>query len=384
MRSTGIMAIAYHRFKQYLGIEGGVTLVYDIIQQLALPEDAILDIFGVDVIDLGRAYLLSSDVWKDWELPDGTPCVIPKWFEPIYEGGRWVFKHPDGTIIAEMRPGVLYFEQACFPLADAHESAFDDLPRAMQYVMWAGLPCPPWHQLSTDEDYAQLREVARKLYEETDYAIMVAYGGNLLEWGQFLCGIENFLAELASNRRRAEALLDKLVELHLDGLGKFLDAVGDYVQIIQFGDDLGTQLGPQISPQMYREIFKPRHTAIFQAVKRHCNAAIFLHSCGGIYELIPDLIEAGVEILNPVQTSAVNMEPKRLKEEFGNDITFWGGGCDTQTILPFASPAEVKRHVRERIETFAPGGGFVFAQVHNIQADVPPENISAMVEIGRA
>lgn len=380
MRSTGIMATAYHRLKQYLGFTHGITLVYDIIQQLALPEDSILNQFGIDVIDLGREYLRSPESYKGWKLPDGTPCKIPVWFEPVREDNKWVFKHSDGTTIAEMRPSMLYFDQIFFPFAEADESEFENLDKAMDYVMWSALSCPPWHQLETDEDYRRLGEIACKLYEETDYAIMVAYGGNLLEWGQFLCGIENFLTDLAWNRHRVEVLLDKLVEHHLDGLDKFLDAVGDYVQIIQFGDDLGTQHGPQISPEMYREVFKPRHKAIYQAVKKQSKAAVFLHSCGGIYELIPDLIEAGVDILNPVQISALEMESKELKREFGDDIVFWGGGCDTQTVLPRSKPNKIKEHVRRNIDIFAPDGGFVFTQVHNIQSDVPPENIIAMFE----
>jgi uroporphyrinogen decarboxylase len=144
------------------------------------------------------------------------------------------------------------------------------------------------------------------------------------------------------------------------------------------GDDMGTQETSQISLGMYRDLVKPRHRKIYQYVKEHSRLYVFLHSCGSIYNLIPDLIDVGVDILNPVQTSAAEMDPIRLKKEFGDKVTFWGGGCDTQSVLPHATPEEIEAHVRERIQILAPGGGFVFTQVHNVQSNVPPENIIAM------
>jgi len=206
---------------------------------------------------------------------------------------------------------------------------------------------------------------------------MGGFGGNILEYGQTLRGWEKFMMDLALNQRFAEDLMDKLVEVHLKNLEVYLQAVGDYIQIIQMGDDLGTQNAPQISPDMYRELIKPRHKNIYQYVKKHSQLFLFLHSCGAIYELIPDLIDAGVEILNPVQTSAKNMDPEKLKIEFGDKITFWGGGVDTQHVLPEGTPDEIAAQVKERIRIFAPGGGFVFTPVHNIQANVPPENMVA-------
>ncbi len=157
---------------------------------------------------------------------------------------------------------------------------------------------------------------------------------------------------------------------------KYLNAVGEYIDVIQFGDDLGTQENTQISIQMYRDMIKPYHTRLYQYVRNNFpNVKVFLHSCGAIYDLIPDLIDAGVEILNPVQLSARNMDPIKLKREFGNHLTFWGGGCDTQTTLTFGSLEDIRNEVEELIGIFAPGGGFVFTQVHNIQADISPEKI---------
>ena len=156
------------------------------------------------------------------------------------------------------------------------------------------------------------------------------------------------------------------------------------MQIVQFGDDLGAQDRPQLSPRMYRQFIKPGHQQLYQYVHTHSDCAVFLHSCGAIFPLIPDLIEAGVDILNPVQTSAAGMDPQRLKAEFGSRITFWGGGADTQAVLLEAAPGEVAAHVAERLRIFAPGGGYVFNPIHNIQADVPPENIIAMFDTARA
>jgi len=163
-------------------------------------------------------------------------------------------------------------------------------------------------------------------------------------------------------------------------LAKTCEAVGDVVDIIKFGDDLGTNNGPFFSAETYNEFFKPRHKMLCDYVKANSSMHTMLHCCGGIYELIPELIEAGFEILNPVQINAVNMEPERLKHEFGNDITFWGGGCDTRSILNRATPQEVKKHVLKNLETFSNGGGYVFNTIHNIMPDVPPENLVAMFD----
>ena len=175
-------------------------------------------------------------------------------------------------------------------------------------------------------------------------------------------------------------MLDALMEIHLVTLENVCNAVGDVVDIIRFGDDLGMDTGPFMRPRIYQQLFKPRHTILCDYVKEHSNMHTFLHSCGSIYKLLPDLIEAGFEIINPVQISSRDMEPERLKKEFGDDITFWGGGADTRRTINHGTPDEVKDHVRHNIEIFSPGGGFVFNTVHNIMPDVPPKNIIAMFE----
>jgi uroporphyrinogen decarboxylase len=219
-----------------------------------------------------------------------------------------------------------------------------------------------------------------ELRAATDRALMIGAGCNLFEWGSFLRRLDQFLMDLASDPAEVERFLEALVERHLAFLEKLCRAVGDVVDIVRLGDDLGMDRGPFMSPATYRRFFKPRHQAMCGYIRQHSTMRPFLHSCGGIAPLIPDLIEAGFQVLNPVQTNCRGMDPAVLKREFGRDVTFWGGGCDTRRVLNRCSPAEVKRHVRERLEVFAPGGGYVFNTVHNILPEVPPENIVAMFE----
>lgn len=380
MPSTGIMAIAYNRLKQHLGMSGGQTLVYDVIQQVARPEREILDLYGADVLDLGQAWDAELD-WVDWTLPDGSPAKMRRAVEFSPSNGDWVAKSEEGTVIGQMPADVEYLSQCHWPLMGQYgKLTIEQIREAMSEVVWAALAPPPANLPLTTEGQEDIKRHAQRLYETTDRAIIAPFGGNLLEWAQFLFRIDNLLMKIAEDPAWVADILDKLVEIHLENLAKFLPAVRDYVQIIQMGDDLGTQWGSQISPKAYRELFKPRHRELYQYVKENSDCFLFLHSCGSIWELIPDLIEIGVDIINPVQIGATHMEPAWLKQEFGKDIVFWGGGCDTQRVLPMGTPEEIDAHVRQNIEIFRPGGGFIFTQVHNILSNVPPENIAAMFE----
>jgi uroporphyrinogen decarboxylase len=209
---------------------------------------------------------------------------------------------------------------------------------------------------------------------------MLAVGCNLFEMGTFLRGMDNFLCDIYLDRRGTERLLDKLMEGYFKLLDRVLKGVGKYVDLLQFGDDLGSQQGPFMSPDIFKQIFIPRYKKMWDFVHENSSCKVFLHSCGSLYELLPYLVGAGLDVLNPVQTTAMNMEQEKLKKEFGRDITFWGGGCNTRDILPNKTPAEVKEDVRVRMEVFAKGGGFVFNQIHNVMADVPSENVIAMFE----
>ena len=367
MRSTGIMAIAYNRLKKYLNIEGGYTRVFDIGQQLAELEQEILDRFEVDIIDLSNSFGGKNTNWKDWTLPDGSLGQVHKIFYPVKKNDEWIILD-NGIARARMPEKCLYFEPCNPPMENAN--SIKDIETHNWY-------------LYSDEDLKLIEQKARQLNNETDYAIMGSFGGNILETGQGLRGWSKFMMDMVVNRNFAEDLMDKMVEIHLKNLEVFLQAVGDNIQIIQMGDDLGTQNSLQLSPDMYREMIKPRQKEVYQYVKQHSNLYVFLHSCGSIYDVIPDLIEIGVDILNPVQTSAVNMDPQKLKSKFGEKITFWGGGVDTQHILPDGTSDEIIEQVKERLKIFAPGGGFVFAPVHNIQANITPENIIAAYDTVR-
>jgi len=379
--SSGISAIAYGRLKKRLGIHSGHTLVYDVVQQVAQPEDALLDRFGVDVLDVGRAFNTEESDWYDVLLPDGSPARYPVWFRPqAREDGCWDVVLPDGTRIATMPVGSTFFDQTCFPYVDGYPADYSGLAKAMGKVQWGALALSPWDNASRDGFWQTLRDRALALRQSSDRALIMGCGCNLFEWGTFLRRLDNFLADLVTAPAEVERLLDALLEQHLATLEKVCAAVGDIVDIIRFGDDLGMETGPLMSPATYRSLFKPRHAMLCDYVKKHSRARPFLHSCGSIYRLLPDLIEAGYDIVNPVQTSCREMEPERLKRDFGADLTFWGGGCDTRTVLNRATPQEVKDHVRRRLDVFAPGGGFVFSAIHNILPDVAPGNIIAMFE----
>jgi len=380
MRSSGIQAIAYHRLMSHLGITADPPRVYDMVQQLAEPDPSYLERFDVDALNAG--YQFDPKNWKPWTLPDGTPCRIPAYLDVRPQDGDWLVHDGAGRVVARMAAGTTYFSQTTWPMSD--DNWYDQLPalpEKMPLVIWAALPEPMYADGLTEANVQRIAAHVRRLRETHEQAIVLAVGANLFEWGTFLRRMDNFLMDLASDRIRAEALLDKLVECHLASFDRLLPSVGDLVDVIHLGDDLGMESGPFFAPRMYREIFKPRHRILLERIKKaHPHAKTFLHSCGSISSLLEDLIEAGFDIINPVQISARDMAPADLKRRFGRHVVFWGGGCDTQKILPRATPQQVKDHVRRNVDILAPGGGFVFCPVHNILSEVPPENVVAMYE----
>lgn len=380
-RSSGIAAIAYGRLRKALGLPPGKIRVYDPVQQLAVIDDDVLDRFGIDTVEMGRGFALDDKDWRDWVLPDGTPCQMPAWALPEREPGQWIMRSRSGRTLAKMPDGALYFEQCYWPYLD--EDPLDQLTDALEENMWCAVKSPPGPLVAGEGGFERLAEGASQLRQKTDRAILGLFGGNLLETGQFLYRNDTFFMVLAGKPQHAHDFLDRLVELHLKNLEQFLAAVGPSIDVIVFGDDLGMQKGPQISPKMYREFFKPRHSILWNRAKELANVKVMLHCCGGVRELLDDLIDAGLDAINPVQVSCSGMDPRRLKADFGDRLTFWGGGCDTHAVLNQASPDEVRRHVLEQISILRPGGGFVFQQVHNVLADIRPENIIAMLDAVR-
>lgn len=377
-RSSGISAIVYPKLRALLGLPERPVRVYDPVQQLAIVDPDVLDRFGVDTIELGRGFALEDADWADWTLPDGSPCQMPAWALPEREDGRWVLRSQSGRVIAQMPDGAIYFEATHYPFYEQDDLAA--ISEALTENMWCAVASPPGPLVAGPDGARKFAEGARKLRQSTGRAIIGLFGGNLLEMGQFLYRNDQFLMMLAGDPDRVHAFLDRIVEIHLANLDAFLGAVGPFIDVILFGDDLGMQSGPQMSPAMYREYFKPRHKMMWTRAKELAPVKVMLHCCGGVRELMPDLIEAGLDAINPVQISCTGMDARGLKRDFGTDMVFWGGGCDTQQILPNSTPDDVARHVREQVAALKPGGGFVFQQVHNILANVPPGNIAAMFD----
>lgn len=266
--------------------------------------------------------------------------------------------------------GVLYREVAENPLQDA---TLDDLER---YPWWPD-PLDP-------SRYAGLETYAQKMFTQSDYALVGCPAFNSVwERAYFLCGFQRMLEALLNEPEFVHAVFRKITDLIKQSLDIYLAQVGRVIQLVKMGDDLGAQDNSLISPRIYRQTIQPYHRELFQFIHTHSPARVFLHSCGSVYNLLPDLIDAGVEILNPVQVSAKNMDSQGLKRDFGDRLSFWGA-IDTQHVLPHGSTTDVAAEVRRRITDLAPGGGYILAPVHNLQADVPPENIVTMYQITRS
>ncbi len=250
----------------------------------------------------------------------------------------------------------------------------------------AGLPDLLRYRFPDPSDpgrYRGVREQAERLFRETDFAVVAGHSMfGVFELGCWLCGFDDFMTRLVLDKRFVRAFFDRVLEVQKEIVGRYLGLVGPFVQVVETADDLGQEYGPLISPDCYRELIKPYHKAYLRFIKdRVPHAKLFMHSCGSVYALIPDLIDNGVDILNPVQPGVTNMEPWRLKREFGDRLSFHGG-IDVVKVLPKLSPAGVKAVVREVMATFAQGGGYILAASHNIQDDTPPANVAAMYQAG--
>ncbi len=380
-RSSGIAAIAYHKLRDYLSLPQRTIRVYDIPQQLAVVDKDVLDIFGVDTIEMGRGFLLEDKDWKDWTLPDGTPCQIPYYVNLEKRGDHWYILSDDGQELGVQKKGCLYFEQSNYPLMnrDIRNDDFSDLEQQLKYTTWTGIPHPGAHLPLDDKGLKDMSQQAKTLRESTDRAIIGLFGGSIFEVPEYLYRNDNFLMYMGLYPDAVHRLLEKLTSIYMRNLEKWLGAVGPYIDVILFGgEDLGMQTGPQMSPQMYRRYFKPYHEKLFRNAKQLSDVKVNLHSCGGVRELLPDLIDAGIDAINPVQLTCAGMNAAELKNNFAKKLTLWGGGCDTRDILPNDSPQQITEHVKQQVNILNRDGGFVFQQVHNILANVPPQNIEAM------
>lgn len=380
--ATGSMTIAYNRLKKMLGINTGLAKMQNIIMQLAFPEKEVIERFHIDVLDAGQNFLKETSDWKEWVLNDGSKCLIPKYLNVEMDQDNNVFLYDKNRfLLGKKTKNSLYIEQVFWPYGDLPSIPEVFKEEDLVKFTWAQAPQLPWHlNIWDDRQFEIFCKGIKEIHENTDYAIMLLVGCNLFEIGTFLRGMENFFIDIASSKKDVKRLMDKLTEGYLKMLERLIGGVGLYIDVVEFADDLGGMNSPFISPDVFRQLFKPGYIKANNYVHENSNIKIFFHCCGSIYELIPDIIDSGFDILNPVQTTARNMEPERLKKEFGKDIIFWGGGCDTRRILPYGTISEIREDVKKNIAILGEEGGMIFAQQHNIMSDVPPENIIAMFD----
>jgi uroporphyrinogen decarboxylase len=348
---TSICRGAYVDLMDYLERDPGEFEIVNLVEQLPALDDAFLD--EVIKADTRQIREQGGSQWKlEIEEDDRYYRYISEWLIEL--------KMPkeDGH----------YFDLVGHPLKEPTHEALEEFP---------------WPDPADPARWEGLDEKARILYESTDHAFVIGcvFGGGVFEFPQYLRGMEHFLMDLLAHPEFADELMDRITDVMLEGYSQLLDKVGPYIQVVSVCDDLATQEGPMISPKLYRERIKPRQKRIIDTLKKKSSAHILYHGCGATWEFLPDLIDIGVDIFNPVQVRAKGMEDTaKLKKEFGRDLSFWGGICDNQWVLPFGSPEDVREETKRRLDDLMPEGGFVVAPIHNIQDNVPPENIMAMYE----
>jgi uroporphyrinogen-III decarboxylase len=379
MKASGITVRAYNELKTRLGIHTP-TRIWDPRLMIASVEQEVLQRFQVDVVPLDVSSAVQDgrpdSEWKPRILYEGAEGLLPPDVDVSLDSeGRWALLDAQGNATSFRMPrGGYYFDDIAF---DRPGMRID--PAAFRPV--TGF---------SDEQLRALEARGKFVHENTDYA-MLGWGGGVCFLGLSLItdrlnnitmGLPSeWMVMLMTEKDTCHEMMDRSVKASIQCFKQLHDAVGD--TCFAWGiasDDSGTQRSEFVSPELWAEMIKPHYARLCAWVHRNTKWKTYLHCCGSIYRLIPHMIEAGIDILNPIQTSAANMEPERLKAEFGGKIVFWGGGCDTQRVLPTATTEEIREHVRERLAIFKPGGGYVFNQVHNIQTNVPAENIIAMLE----
>jgi uroporphyrinogen decarboxylase len=351
-QSTSLSIEAYERLKEHLGVSAPTRYLNETFRVARLDEETLTRLGG-DVRPV---------VLRTGSGPSGPPARV----QP--PGSRGTFVDELGVTWKPVEfEGGFYWEQATYPLREATIGDLDSYP-------WPD-PNDPWR-------YEGVAEEAERLYRETPYALMGDCGYKSLWEPTFvLLGFERALIDLVADEAFVTAVLERLFEIVSTVTRRFLELTGPYLSVVRTADDLATQESLLMSPATYRKVIKPFHERYFALIREHTDAKIFYHSDGNVVDLLDDLIEIGVDVLNPVQVAALP-DPESVKQRFGDRLAFWGG-IDTQATLPRGTPADVRAEVALRIRQFGAGGGYVVAPVHNIQADVPPENIVAMCEAAR-
>jgi hypothetical protein len=385
---TGMHASSVYNLRQALHLDkpGTPIKVIEPYQILGEIKPDLIEALGVDVIPIPPVRTMfgfKNENWKPWTLFDGTPVLVPEAFNTIPEVNGDILMYPEGDRSAQpsgrMPNGGYYFDTIVRqpPIDDDQLDPIDNLEEFGPI---------------SDEDLKHFASHAERLYRETDKAILGSFGGTAFgdiamvpaPWLKNPRGIRDIAEWYMSTVARRDyvwKVFEKQCEIGLENLKKIYEVVGDrVVAAFVTGTDFGTQSGPFISPKAYRSLYQPFHRQVNDWIHQNTDWKSFIHSCGSVAALIPDFIDAGFDILNPVQISAAGMQASGLKERFGDRITFWGGGIDTQNVLPFGAPQEVRAQVKENIQTFGPKGGFVFNSIHNVQANVPIDNLTALYQ----
>jgi hypothetical protein len=383
---TGMHVSTVYKLRQALGLDtpGTPVKVIEPYQMLGEIQPDLMDALGVDVVGVWpvkNMFGYRNEGWKSWRTFDDTPVLVPAGFQTEREPDGDLLAYPEGDLSARpsgrMPDGGFYFDSIIRqdPIDEDRLSVSDNLEE---------------FSLISEGDLAHFKAEIDRLYLSTDKAILVNLGGTAFgdialvpaPWLKHPRGIRDVSEWYMSTAMRTDYVKEVFAgqcEIALENLRRCWKTVGDRVQVIYMtGTDFGTQLGPFISPQAYRDLFLPFQKQLNDWIHENTSWKTFIHSCGSVWKLIPHFIEAGFDILNPVQCSAVDMDAERLKRDFGRQVTFWGAGIDTQKTLPFGSAEEVRREVRDRLRVFSPGGGFVFNSIHNIQPQIPVGNVLAL------
>jgi hypothetical protein len=388
---TGMQVSSVYLLRQALKLDppGTPVKVVEPYQMLGEIKPDLREALGVDVVQLPgprNMFGFRNEGWKPWTLFDGTPVLVPEAFntDPEPDGSILMYSEGDRSVppCARMPKDGFYFDSITRqgPIDDAKLNPEDNLEEFGPI---------------SDADLAHFARESERLFNETDKAILANFGGTAfgdialvpapwLKHPKGIRAVEEWYVSTVTRRDYIYRVFERQCEIALANLKRIHEVVGNRVAaVFVTGTDFGAQRGSFISPKAYRDLFMPFHKAINGWIHQKTTWKSFIHSCGSVWNLYPHFIEAGFDIHNPVQCSAANMEPRRLKETYGDRITFWGGGVDTQRTLPFGTPDEVRAEVRERIRTFGRSGGFVFNTTHNVQARIPEENLLALYETVR-
>ena len=363
---SSVHVIPYKKLRERMGLADGPIRCGCLIQLVAQNDADVMDALGVDA----EVLWFGSQETKIWHTPFGVDLVVPERFdvEDLPDGSS-VVRNPQGVAYAKRAADAYYHDPVGPPLG--HVTSPGELEQ------YDGLFQRWDFSYVYDEPLDALAERARQQYEATDRAVLAMWRFHYLQAGMIMRGYEQFLMDLVVNRDLAHAILARLHQAYLDRVDAFLQSFGDWFDIVFLTDDMGTQKGPMISPAMYEEMIFPRISEVVGKIKA-AGKRVVMHSCGAVAEFVPYFIRMGVDALNPVQVSAKGMNPAELVRRYGRDIAFWGGGCNTQHALNASDPEVVRADVRRRLAEYGPDAHLVFTQVHNIQYDVPPENILAM------